>query len=865
MNILRKPVITVLVLLALLLPAVSILPALTGRAAAAAPPDCTYTYSSDKSTITTSDCEVTSTFSPVSGITLSQSKSDKKVYTAKRAASSTTSCTVTISAKSSGSADATISGQLPQATGGGICIDVDKTAINIVGGTSDDSDSDSGSDSGETCDPDKEACGAEDIDNCTSYGDPLGWFVCAVIDSMTVATKGMESIINSLLKVDMTAVFAKNSNETARAYYNTWNTFRIFGVVLIIIAGLVMIIAQALGFEIFDAYTIRKIMPRLLIAAIAISISWYLLEFLCNLTNDLGQGIRTIIYYPFRNISASGSGLTTGAELVGDLALGAAGLALGVGGLLSLIATAALAAFVAFAVLIIRQLVITFLILIAPFAIALYVFPNTEKWYKLWWDSLSKGLLMFPIIMGIIAIGHVFALTAYANNGGAGATINSIVGLMAYFLPYFLLPFTFRLAGGAVATLAGLANDRSRGAFDRLKNYRANKTADNWRRIKENERFNPNANGKLGAWNKRVNSILSNAADPVSTAKIYGGKTIRGVSGGRYGGSVGMGALNQVEEARFQATQKASEYINNKGFNAEALRAIMGMETVNAQTIRRTADAMLADPNADENTILGANQLRSYGTSLATAMYKDPEMGRASIQAAAGLALSAQGFADSQDIAKLGDNLGGSTSGFANNVVAMAQLASMRAGRSDFKPGYSIRPGADGKFEGTTSSEIRFDSGDKTSGVPRLDPAELARVQAAQVQRISGMNSGQLEADKPQTIKALAEGYEHILSSEAGQEYAAPSADGRREIRYNISDVDQQRVINDFAKMFSPYTRASADHQKAVLKIMEGEGIKPELKAQFDKQREAYERESITASGEAAHRSEEGGGGEEHH
>jgi hypothetical protein len=311
----------------------------------------------------------------------------------------------------------------------------------------------------------------DDLDPCDASTNPLSWIVCPIIGLVNEGVIQMQNVIDNLMKVDIQSVF-DNKRAPGKNYYAAWNSFRLFGVVLIVIAGLVMVISQAMGFDIFDAYTVKKVLPRLFVAAIGISLSWWLMKYLAQFTNDLGLAIRSIIYYPFRNMG--GAGLQSTGSFVISAIIGAAALwALQPFGVMLLIGTAFLAAFVAFLVLIARQLVLIFLILMAPLAIACYVLPNTEKMYKIWWDSLFKGLLMFPIISGFIAIGRVFSVVAANTSSGAGSSINQVVALIAFFLPYFALPFTFRLAGGAVATIGGLTNDRSRGAFDRLKKGRS--------------------------------------------------------------------------------------------------------------------------------------------------------------------------------------------------------------------------------------------------------------------------------------------------------------------------------------------------------------------------------------------------------
>jgi hypothetical protein len=341
--------------------------------------------------------------------------------------------------------------------------------------------------------------------NCSvSLFNPLSWFLCPLASALEVVVTGLDNEINNFLTVKSgKGSYSASCDATTDqwcAYYRSWSVVRNISLGLIAVFALIAVVSQAFGFEVFDAYTIRKVLPRLLIAAIGITLSWPLMMFFINLTNDLGFGVRQLIYAPFNGYKEALGG---GAQFIGTFFVaGGAILLLGFAGLLSFVATGALAAAVAFLVLILRQMVIAFLVILAPIALACYVLPGTQKVWKLWWDSFSRGLLMFPIIAGIIAIGRVFA--AVNSHGGS---INQIIAFVAYFAPYFMIPFTFRLAGGAIATLGGLVNNSSRGAFDRLKKFRTGQVDKNIHDMKTGNRFQ----GDSAAANA-FNSFTRNAA-----------------------------------------------------------------------------------------------------------------------------------------------------------------------------------------------------------------------------------------------------------------------------------------------------------------------------------------------------------------
>ncbi len=327
----------------------------------------------------------------------------------------------------------------------------------------------------------------------TDFFNPLTWLICPLISAAQGAIEGLTAGIDSLLSINTQEIFGTNNTpaqgSTSAGFYKAWNTFRLFGAGLIVIAGLIMLIAQAMGSDFIDAYTIHKVLPRILIALIGISLSWWLLAFAINLSNDIGLGIRSIIYAPFEGFGHTVR-VNGGAATVGAIVGTATFLVLGLLGIASFMFTALLAIFVGFVVLFIRQVIIMMLVIFAPLAIACYVLPGTQKAWAFWKDTFLSMLIVFPIISAMIAMGRVFAVVMYNNHtSGIPTFVNEIGAFIVYFAPYFLLPAAFRWAGGAMASIGGLVNDRHRGAFDRLKGFRKNQAASRYERAKGNNLY----------------------------------------------------------------------------------------------------------------------------------------------------------------------------------------------------------------------------------------------------------------------------------------------------------------------------------------------------------------------------------------
>ncbi len=412
------------------------------------------------------------------------------------------------------------------------------------------------------------------------FYNPLSWFLCPLADALQTVISGLDDEINNYLDINTQgakAVYTSGcsySSNTAQQwceYHKPWSIIRDIALTLVVLFALLAILSQAFGFEIFDAYSLRKAFPRLIIAIIGITLSWPIMLFLVNLTDVLGIGIRTLIYAPFMNSGFNTIALGGGGQWVAFI-FGAGGAflsGLGFMGLLSFAFTGALAVAIAFLVLIIRHMLIIVLMIFAPIAIVLYVLPHTEKAWKLWWDSFFRGLLMFPIISAIIAIGRVFAAVNTHNTG----SFDQVIAFTAYFAPYFFIPFTFRLAGGAIATLGGVVNDRGRGIFDGQKKYRAAKGAQNRSATLAGSRFNKNS---------RMTRLLGgNVVNRV-------GSHIGAGARGRFGfGATGAAARSNAAYATMDSAAKENHafaaQMNNEG--AMAALAFGG----NEQALRQLA------------------------------------------------------------------------------------------------------------------------------------------------------------------------------------------------------------------------------------------------------------------------------------
>ncbi len=301
----------------------------------------------------------------------------------------------------------------------------------------------------------------------------LAWVVCPILYGLNWLTSELDGVMGSLLTLNTDQIF-----NTSGEYYQAWSNIRNLAMGLIVISAVIAIGAEALGFEIISAYAFRTIASRLFLAIIFMVFAWPILEVIVTFFNNMGNWASDIMSQPFSGLQdfSYSSTVSQALGLTAGIGVGAvAGVAAwwGVGGfagLLSLVGTAALGLSIGFATLVIRDMIVILALLASPVFIGAEVLPGTRKLAAFGKDTFFTALAMFPIVEIFVSSGKIVAKVEEASS--ANAFLKAAVVVIAYVVPYFLLPLAFRMAGGLVSTVTGMVNDRSRGGFDRLRGIR---------------------------------------------------------------------------------------------------------------------------------------------------------------------------------------------------------------------------------------------------------------------------------------------------------------------------------------------------------------------------------------------------------
>lgn len=220
-------------------------------------------------------------------------------------------------------------------------------------------------------------------------------------------------------------------------------------------------------------------LPRLIIAAILVNVSYWICSIAVDLSNIIGgslndvlQGIGDNDIIPGTNkedfgATADGFAGITGGILAG--VIGAAILYAAIGALLPALVTAALAIVVVFVVLAARQALVILLVVISPLAFVAYLLPNTENLFKKWFNLFKTMLLMFPIIALLFGASSLASKVIMNSASGPYELIIQLMGATISIVPLVATPFLMKTAGGVLGKVGGFINNPNKGPFDKAR------------------------------------------------------------------------------------------------------------------------------------------------------------------------------------------------------------------------------------------------------------------------------------------------------------------------------------------------------------------------------------------------------------
>ena len=331
----------------------------------------------------------------------------------------------------------------------------------------------------------------------------IGWIICPVSNWLADGIDFMYSALQEFLKTKPLETTNQNSG-----IYLAWVIMRNISNVAFIVAFLVIIYSQLTSVGISN-YGVKKMLPRLVIAAVLVNLSFTICAILLDLSNIAGYAFQDAFMGIKNTISTVGENTSTWtwSEIIstalsnGALAVGAITFTTEL--LPMLVPAATLAGLTLLLILLImaaRQALIIILIIISPLAFVCYLLPGTEKWFKKWRDSFLTMLVFFPAFSVVFGGAQLAGILIIQNASGPNGAIMHVLGMLVQIIPLAITPLIMKFSGGVLGKFAGFVNDKNKGWYDRTKNWSKGR-----REIIRNKklanpnmaRFNPN---RLRRW-----------------------------------------------------------------------------------------------------------------------------------------------------------------------------------------------------------------------------------------------------------------------------------------------------------------------------------------------------------------------------
>ncbi len=321
----------------------------------------------------------------------------------------------------------------------------------------------------------------------------LGWIICPLTNTIATATDALYGWVQNFLVVQPLNI---NTGDASNTTYQAWSAMRTVANVAFVIAFLFIIFSQLTSMGVSN-YGVKKMLPRLVIAAILVNLSYWICAIAVDISNVLGSNIYSVLRDPagikigdvtyFGNMWENVLGILLAGGAITGVVAGVFAVSAVAGPALIVIMWAAivfvlvalLAILVAFCILAARQALIIMFIVLSPLAFVAYLLPNTEKFFTTWRKALTTLLLFYPLFSilfgGSYLAGMIIIGSAGQDDQNAAAGMTVLLGMAVMVVPLVLTPLLIKFSTGIMGTVAGMVNNKSRGLVDRAKKVRNRK------------------------------------------------------------------------------------------------------------------------------------------------------------------------------------------------------------------------------------------------------------------------------------------------------------------------------------------------------------------------------------------------------
>lgn len=310
--------------------------------------------------------------------------------------------------------------------------------------------------------------------SCSEQIGILSFIVCPTTGLLAKGIDALYSTIETFL------VIKPITSDNKSPIYIIWSYIRNVANILFIIFLLLIVYSQVTGLG-FSNYNIKKMLPKLIIAAILVNFSYLICQVLVDVSNIIGNSLKSFLegiattaiqsQHPEAKLDEPLSLYDIFLAIAGGTSLtilGGVGIATAVaasGGLLSILFTLIPIVFAGFIAVVVglitislRQAVVILLTITAPIIFALYVLPNTHKYYLKWKSIFAQMLVFFPAFSFLFGVSKVLGyLFIFSSETPFGVIIGIAVQVLPIMFAVKMLSMSKSVLGDVNQALSGVS------------------------------------------------------------------------------------------------------------------------------------------------------------------------------------------------------------------------------------------------------------------------------------------------------------------------------------------------------------------------------------------------------------------------
>lgn len=258
---------------------------------------------------------------------------------------------------------------------------------------------------------------------CTSELGGIGWIVCPLLERIANVADNAWKMLESYL------VTSPLSSAVDDPTYKTWKSMRDLANVILALVFILIIISQVSNVGISN-YGIKKMLPRFIIAAVAVNISYFAIQVIVDIANILGSTLLNLITQSVEQQILDDFGWE---KLINDIlatttitGITIAGTAIaaavfGIGTMFMFVFMAIIPGIIGIIAgllaLVFRSALIPVLAILAPLALAAWVLPNTQSVFDKWKKVFTGMVFLYPLAAIYYGGLKLLAFNAISSSG----------------------------------------------------------------------------------------------------------------------------------------------------------------------------------------------------------------------------------------------------------------------------------------------------------------------------------------------------------------------------------------------------------------------------------------------------------------